>query len=133
MEINLQAYTVDLDPEKILANNVIFEGEYNPHNVRLWLISNEYGPVAATWADCGQDAIDEATDAGLMGAFLLENEDVDEATMEAGEYSFIGNAGEPADLTNCGIEAIDLSKQSIKLLLAFAEARGACVETLNDI
>jgi len=133
MEIKLGNYNVDLNTHRILANDVIFSHEYNPHNVRLWLISNEYGPVAAVWADCEQDAIDEATDAGLMDAFLLEDDDIDEEDMEVGEYSFIGNAGEPADLTNLDIEAVDLSQQSLELLIAFAEARGACADTLDNI
>ena len=118
---------IKIDVNKVLANNVIFDGEYNPHNVRLWVISHEFGPVAAVWATCEQDALDEAVDADLMGAFAIDEADADEET------AHLGNAGEPFDLTYCGCRHLPQSEMSIGLLMAFAEARGAGVNTLDDV
>ena len=129
MDIKLKDSTVSIDEEYTLTNDVTFPHEYNPHNVRLWVIGNEYGAICAAWADCEQDAIDEATDADLMAAFLVDEEDIDDAD----EYSYIGNVGEPADLSNLWMEAVDLSIQDIKFIIVFAEARGAGADNLYKI
>lgn len=113
-----------LSGERILANNVIFDGEFNPHNTNLFVIGNEYGALAALWADCEQDALDEMIDNGLGSSFLTDepNEDT----------SYLGNAGEACDLSNAWIEEVTLDpKQDIKLIIAFAEARGALAKSLG--
>ena len=133
MDIKLRDSIVSIEEEKILANDVTFPHEYNPHSVKLWVIGNEYGATCAVWADCEQGVIDEATDAGLMDAFLVDEEDIEEELLEDGFYSHLGNAGELADLSGAWIKAVDLSIQDIKLIIAFAEARGACVDNLYEV
>ena len=113
-----------LDASRVLANDVFFDGEYNPHGVKLWVISNELGPVAAVWASCEQDALDVAVDADLMGAFSVDEADADEGTAR------LGNASEPFDLTYCGCRHLPQSEMPLPLLLAFAEARGAGADTV---
>lgn len=111
----------DLDDKHILANNVILPGEYNPHRVKLWLIGNEYGPIVALWAECEQDALDEMLDRGYEH-FLVQPEDVE----PEGEYTYLGNAGEPCNLDYAWIEPVLLEKErDFALLVKFAEAR-AC-------
>lgn len=123
---------IELTPERILANNVIFPREYNPHNVRLWVIGNEYGPLCAVWSDCEQDALDEACDKGLLDSFLVSKKDFTAMNeVEREELAHLGNAGESADLTYAWIEPVDLSQQPLPLLLAFAEARGANADSLD--
>ena len=119
--------SVKIDINRVLANNVIFDGEYNPHNVRLWLISNMHGYVAAVWSSCEQDALDEAVDADLMDSLAIDEADADEDTAR------LGNAGEPFDLTYCGVCALPQNEMSVGILMAFAEARGAGVNTLDDV
>lgn len=124
---------VELAPEQIRCNNVVFAGEFNPHNVRLFVIGNEFGALGAVWADCEQDAFDELVDCDLGNGLL-----VDEATYSAmsdeekEELSALGNAGEPADMTHAWIAQVDFQPaRDWKLLIAFAEARGACADTLD--
>ena len=115
----------ELDERSILANDVIFPHEYNPNDVRLWVIGHEYGPVAAVWADCEQAALDLLIDSGLGDCFLVDDEsDIDEDTAR------LGNAGAPCNLNYTWIDPVDLSKLPLPVLLAFAEARGAGNDTL---
>ena len=116
-----------LDAARVLANDVTFAGEYNPHGIKLFVISNEYGYVAAVWASCEQDALDEAVDADLMQGFAIDEADADEDTAR------LGNAGEPFDLTYCGMHHLAQSDMPEALLIAFAEARGEGASTLDDV
>jgi len=131
-----------IDPGCILANDVTFDGEYNryndgeynPHNTRLWLISHQFGPVCMVWAQCEQDALDEMVDSDLGNAFLVSEEDVNSASEEEREaWARLGNTGEYADLTYCHMEAIKLDPtKDWRLMLAFAEARGAGSKTIEE-
>ena len=127
---------LELEPERILCNDVHLPfgtRAFNPHNVRLWVVGNEYGAMGAVWAGCEQDALDELVDAGLGDALLITAED--EARMEQAEreeLAHLGNAGESADLTNCWMATVDLAGD-VPLMLLFAEARGANVDALGDL
>lgn len=123
----------ELSDEKILCNNVVFPWEFNPHSVRLWAIGNEFGAVAAIWADCEQDALDTLVDEGLGDCFLVSEEDQKTATEgEKEEWTHLGNAGEPCDLANAWIRPVRLSQsEDCQLLCAFAEARGNCQNSLD--
>ena len=123
----------ELEDDKILCNDVhLPDGGFNPHMVSLWVIGNEYGPVCAVWASCGQGALDEMVDAGLGDSFLVPQEDIDSATEEEREeWASLGNAGEYADLTYCWMAQAELQpERDIQLIIAFAEARGAGQKTL---
>ena len=116
----------NLKPDRILCNNIVFPWEFNPNNARLWIIGNEYGAVGAVWADCESDAIDELIDAGLGDGIRIDEEDADEDTLRAGNY------GDPIDSEHLWIEAHKFDKvRDFDLLMAFAEARGACQDTLD--
>ncbi len=68
----LPAREVELEDERILCNDIILPfGEFNPHNVRLWVIGNEFGALGAVWASHEQDALDELVDADLGGGLLM--------------------------------------------------------------
>lgn len=122
----LPARSIELKPERILANNVTFDGEYNPHNTRLFVIGNEFGALGAVWADCDQDALDELVDAGLGNGLLVDEADADE------DCARLGNAGEPANLDYAWIQTVDFQPaRDWRLMVAFAEARGAAQTTLD--
>jgi hypothetical protein len=127
--------TVELEPGRILCNDVILPLEFNPHNKRLWVIGNVYGPVCAVWADGEQDALDEMVDAGMGDSFLVSNEDafkMDEA--ERDELAQLGNAGEYADLTDAWMaEVVFEPSRDWQLLCKFAEARGSSCIHLGDV
>lgn len=116
-----------LNANRILTNDVIFDGEFNPHKIGLFVISNEYGFVCALWAGNEQDALDEAVDANLMDGFAIDETDVDENTV------YLGNAGEPFCLDNCGCRRVPQDDMPVALLLAFAEARGNGSDSLDDV
>jgi len=118
---------VDIEGDKILANDVILPGEYNPHNVRFWVIGNEFGALGAVWASCESDALDALVDSGLGNGLLIEEKDADE------DCARLGNAGEPADLTYCWLGEVEfVPSRDWKLLCAFAEARALGADNLDD-
>ena len=109
----------DIDDKDILLNNAVLPQEFNPHNVRLWIIGHEFGAICAIWANCEQDAFDEMLDAGYE-QFLVENPEEDQ------EYCYLGNAGEPCNLDYAWIEPVEFDLvRDYRTLIAFAEARGA--------
>ena len=109
----------DIDDKDILLNDVVLPQEFNPHNVRLWIIGHEFGAICAIWASCEQDAFDEMLDAGYE-QFLVENPEEDQ------EYSYLGNAGEPCNLDYAWIEPVEFDfVRDYRTLIALAEARGA--------
>ena len=128
----MPAREVELDGDRILTNNVVFPWEFNPHRVRLFVIGNEFGAIAAAWAESIQDALDEAMDADLLTSFLVD--DADKLTAdELEDCRRLGNAGDLVDLTNAWIQEVDLNPENgnVRLLVAFAEARGAGNERLE--
>jgi hypothetical protein len=129
--------TVELENERILCNDIRFPWESHPRNLRLFVIGNEYGALGAVWADCEQDALDELVNSGLGDGLLLDEETFkdyleDEDRTEA--ISYLGNAGEPADLEHCWIGRVEFDKvRDFDLILKFAELRGSGGKTLDDI
>ena len=119
----------ELKDEDILLNDVILPGEYNPHNVRPWLLGAEYRPHCLVWASHEQDAFDAAVDAGKLDGMLIEPED--EAEAEQNErLTRLGNAGEPFDLTNAWIDEVDLMKNTCLEWANIAVAANEGMETL---
>ena len=107
----------ELAENDILLNNVTMPGDYNPNNVRLWVIGHEYGPICAVWAPNEQEALDEMLDQGYL-QFLVADEDFNETLDEQGHYAYLGNAGEPCDLSYAWIKPIVLDeKRDFRLLL----------------
>lgn len=116
----------ELEPSKILCNDVSLPGGFNPHNVRLWVIGNEYGAMGAVWAGNEGDAIDELIDAGLAGGILIEEADATEETARG------GNAGEAYDSEHLWMaEVVFEPVRDLSILLKFAEAKGNCADTLD--
>jgi hypothetical protein len=127
------AMEIELDADRVLCNDVTLPGDSNPHNVRLWVIGNEYGALGAVWADCEQHALDTLVDKDLAGAMLLDPSDMEVEELE--EAPRAGNAGELLDLDHAWMQEVDLRLDgpNIGLLLAFAEARGAQYDTLAEV
>ncbi len=73
----------------------------NPNDQRFfsktYAIGNEYGILAITYADCAQEALDEALDAGRLDGDLMSPEDYEEAVANGwhDSYMLLGNASEP--------------------------------------
>lgn len=92
------------DADVVNADDWIAPGDYNPHNVRPWLLHDHGFTVAVVFADCLQDALDIAADAGKLDSFQIAPADAADYGLDTDSptCAFLGNAGEPFD-----IEALD--------------------------
>ena len=115
---------IECKDEEFKLNDVILPWEYNPHNVRPWVVSSLYGVCGVVWASHEQDALDALCDEGLSNAFLVDEET--ESTCG------LGNASEPHDLTYCHIAVVRLDeKQDCRLIAMIAEKRGERADDLS--
>ncbi len=120
------ARTLEIEIGRVLCNDIVLPWESHAHNMRAWVIGNEFGACGVVWASHEQDAFDELCDAGLSGGLAIEEKDSDEETAR------LGNAGEPHDLTYAWIQEIAFDEtRDVRLLCQFAEARGAGQTTLE--
>lgn len=64
---------------------------------RRYAICNQFGPIAFVWADCTQDAIDEAVDRGKLDSERMSDADFQEYEANGWDDSYMlaGNASEP--------------------------------------
>ena len=122
-------HEIELEDERILCNDIRLPFDTsNYRNIRLWVIGNEFGALCAVWAGHEQDALDEACNAGMLAGLAID-ESPDE---EDEEVTRLGNAGEPHDLTNAWMQTVRLNgPEDWELIARFAEARGACADTLD--
>lgn len=123
----LPARLVELEPERVLCNDVVLPWEFHPYKMRLWVIGNEFGALGAVWASNEQDALDELVDADLGAGLLIDEADADE------DSARLGNAGEAANLDNAWLQIVRLDEAlDCRLIAAFAEARGVSADNLDD-
>ena len=83
--------------------------ERNNSIERLYIITNEYGPVAGVFALRKAEALEEAADQELLKSFLLDEEEVQKRENEYGSEEGVirlGNTGEPFDATYLGITGL---------------------------
>lgn len=120
------AFDIELDASRILCNDISLPDDHNPHNVRLWVIGNEYGPLCAVWASHEQDAMDEAMDAGFLDSFKVEPENEEELD----GCAFLGNAGEPCNLDYAWMQEVNLTPE---LIAKFRIAADECYTALDQV
>jgi hypothetical protein len=110
------------DEDVVNVRDFIPAGEYNPHNVRPWLLHDHGFTVAVVFADCLQDALDIAVDEDKMDRFLVQESDMG---MFLGDYtdaegiSYLGNASEPFDIEGLGIVELDNPKADLSFAALF--------------
>jgi hypothetical protein len=125
---------IEIDPSRILTNNVIMPHEYNPHVVKPWLIESLYGPCGVVWASSEDDAIDILVDAELGKSLEIDHSEAFDAAQQGNEIAYCGNNGTPCDLTNCSISAIDLTlPQNRELAQLMQEAGELCLDNLSQL
>lgn len=110
--------SVELEGDSILLNDVNLpehiEHTFNPYNVKLWVIGNEYGALCAVWGSSEQDALDAAVDAGLLDSLMDEEQDYNNEALTP-----LGNAGELFDLDYVWIGEVEFdAARDIKLIVA---------------
>lgn len=110
--------SVELEGDSILLNDVNLpehiEHTFNPYNVKLWVIGNEYGALCAAWGSSEQDALDAAVDAGLLDSLMDEEQDYNNEALTP-----LGNAGELFDLDYVWMGKVEFdAARDIKLIVA---------------
>ncbi len=60
------------DADVVNPEDCIWDGYYNPHNVRPFLLHDHGFTLAVAFADCLRDAIDEAGEAGKLDRYIVE-------------------------------------------------------------
>jgi hypothetical protein len=119
---------VEVDTDDILCNDIIFPGEFNPNKVGLYVveIGGSYSPYfKALWGP-DHEILDIAVDANMLDNLQLEEE-------YSENFARLGNASEPFNLDNVGLNRVDLAKQDQSFMMLLAEARGANVDKLSDL
>ena len=102
--------TIQAQAAALLLANGYTPGEYNPHSVRAWEITNEYGHVCIALGSHAQEALDSAVDNDLMQSFAMDAEDYAEYAAKGWDdsYALLGNASEPYWTDYMGITEIAL-------------------------
>lgn len=98
------------------------KGEYNPHNVRPFLLHDHGFTVCVVFASNLQDALDAAVDADKLDRFQVSEQELRDYRNEEG-LTFLGNASEPFDIE--GLDVVELPnppKQSFAAQFAAAAA-----------
>ena len=80
-----------------LADEGYDTGDYNPHDVRAWVIYTEFGERCIVTGANEQDALDNAADSGALDSDIMSDEDYQEYSSNGwgDSYIHLGNAGEP--------------------------------------
>src|ERR1700678_2986912 len=86
------------DDDVVNPSDFIAKGDYNPHHVRPWLLNDHGFTVAVVFADCLQDALDAAVDAGKLNGFQVSEQDLPDYGAAEDGISRLGNAGEAYDI-----------------------------------
>lgn len=93
------------------------KGEYNPHNVRPFLLHDHGFTLAVVFASCLQDAIDAAVDAGKLDRFKLTEEDLKDYEEDDDRIAYLGNAGEPFDIES--LDVVELPNPPASFVACF--------------
>jgi hypothetical protein len=91
-------------------------GEYNPHNVRPFLLHDHGFTLAVVFASCLEDAIDAAVDADKLDRFMVSEEDRKDYEDDEG-ITFLGSAGEPFDIE--GLDVVELPNPALSFCAQF--------------
>lgn len=94
------------------AHDFIPQGEYNPHNIRPFLLHDHGFTVAVVFANCLQDALDVAANANKMDRYLVsEFKDYNED-----EFVYLGDASEPFDIDSLQVIELPNTKFNFEAL-----------------
>lgn len=125
----------EVDAEGILLDNAQLPPEidvsdrYNPHNIRLWVIGNEHGPICAVFAGCERDAFDQAVDLDQLDCLMEDDQNYDDETLAS-----LGNADELFDLSYAWIAEVEFdAKRDIQLIVAIVKARAEGLDNLGEL
>jgi len=121
------------DEDVVNFDAFVPEGDFNPHNVRPWVLHDHGMIVAVVFADSLQDALDEAVDGNKMDRYLVKDGTQDDGVNDLADYgpdedgiTRLGNASEPFDIETLGyFELKNPAPATFVELLKIAELREA--------
>lgn len=105
------------EADVINRDDWIPEGEYNPHNVRPWLLHDAGFVLCVTFADCLQDALDNAADEGKLDHFLIGEDERDDYGPDGEGIDYLGNDGKEYDIAN--VQTIELPHVPLSFCVCF--------------
>ena len=121
MQAEFQQITFS-DSDVLNPDGYIAQGQYNPHRVRPWLLSDQGFVLAVAFADCLQDALDIAVDAGKLDAFQVAEKDMGDYGPDEEGIARLGNAGEAFDIE--ALDAVELPNPPFSFTALFTAMRG---------
>jgi hypothetical protein len=98
------------DTDIVNPDDCIPAGESNPHNVHAFVLHDAGFVQAVVFADCLQDAIDEAVDAKKLEQFAIGDNEMADYTDDDGRLSYLGNYGRAFDIETLDAFEIPASK-----------------------
>ena len=110
------------DADVVNKEDYIPAGEYNPHNVRPFLIHDHGFTVAVVFACSLQDALDAAVDAGKLDSFQVSDNDLADYGSDEEGISRLGNASEPFDIQ--ALDAVELPNPPFSFVALFNANKG---------
>lgn len=105
------------DADVVNPGDFIPAGDYNPHKVRPWLLHDHGFTLAVVFADCLQDALDIAADAGKLDRFQVDESEMADYGPDEDGLAHLGNAGEPFDIEALG--ALELPNPPFSFVALF--------------
>jgi len=114
------------DADVANPDDYIPAGEYNPHDVRPWLIHDHGFPVALVFASHLQEAFDIAVDNDKLDGFMIAESDYADYGIGTNEErcARLGNAGEPFDIDALGYVELNNPPFSFAALIEAHNATG---------
>lgn len=140
IKFNVKGQEFKVDSSLVVCNDITFDHEFNPHNVRAFMIFDLGIPIAVVWADSDTHAIDIAIENYLMNSCLVDCENCfwkhlkdDSMTCLDRSGNYPDSSGDCLDLEGITMEVLFLKDQPLSTLLLFAEARGFNAGKLSEI
>ena len=103
--LSLNGHTFS-DKDVVNPDDFIPAGESNYHNVRPFLLTSGTDTLVV-FADCLQDALDEAVDQNRLDAYQLTMETAEEYEAAGRTVAYLGNASEPFDIELFSVEELE--------------------------
>ena len=109
------------DDDVIEIDDWIPSGEYNPHNVRPWLLHDNGFVLCIVFASSLQDALDIAVDESKLDRFQVSEEDLkadytfdtdSDGNRDYHGIAYLGNACESFDIESLGYIELPNPKRS---------------------
>lgn len=113
-----------VNPDDFIPSATSTHRSYNPHSVKPFLLHDHGFTLAVVFADCLQDAIDIACDAGKLVCYEITDADLERdypTDADQERLSFLGNYGRPHDIETLG--AVELPNPSFSFCALFNASR----------